>query len=124
LPIPPSMPPIADPARDSTQETSPRAPKICEEFQGFVENIDGDIANVRLYSQRGERLYGPYPAGELTTLGIGERTRFLLKTVDLGHSVRIELSPLPLVELTAEREREIDDETERLFEGFDPSDDY
>jgi hypothetical protein len=105
-------------------EAPPPAPQLCEEFQGFVEKIEGDNAYVRLDSQRGDRLNGPYPAGELAAAGIGERNRFILRTVDLGRDVRIEVTPIPPVELTAEREREIEEETERLFAGFDPADDY
>jgi hypothetical protein len=119
-----STPSIAEPERDSVQDPSTPSAKICEEFQGFVEKLEGEIAYVRLDSTRGERLWGPYPADELTTLGIEERTRFILKTLEIGNSIRFEVSPIPRVKLTSERECEIDEETERLFGEFDPSDDY
>jgi RNA polymerase sigma factor (sigma-70 family) len=103
----------------------PDAPeKILERFDGFVEKVEDDTAYVTMRTSRGETLHGSYPAGELKAAGVGERSRFVLTTLDLGRDVRIEISPIPPVELTAERQREIEDETERLFEGFDPVDDY
>jgi len=95
--------------------------KPLEEFQGFVETIEGDVAHVRLDSQRGERLCGPYPAHELIALGIKERDRFLLKAIDLGGDVRIEITPIPRVKITAERQRQIREEIGQSLGDFDPS---
>ena len=110
---------VATRSEHGVEDVSPQ-PKVrpIEEFQGFVEKIEEDKAYVRLDSQRGERLCGPYPARELTALGIGERDRFILRTFDLGRDVRIEVTPIPRPKFTAERQREIEEETERALGRF------
>lgn len=100
------------------------APRLLERFEGFVEQVEADTAYITLSNDRGDRLCGPYPAGELAELGIGERDRFILKTIDLGRDVRIEIEPVPRRPISAELQREIREETEQLFADFDPSDDY
>jgi len=101
-------------------EDSPLEPKICEEFQGFVEKIEGDKAYIRLDSQRGERLCGPYPADELTAVGIGERDRFLLKAVEVNGAIRFDAVLIPRKKISPERQRQIREEIEAGLEGFTP----
>jgi hypothetical protein len=109
----PSTVPVPDPPE-----------KVLERFDGFVEKVEDETAYVTLRTSRGERLHGPYPASELKAAGVGERNRFVMTTLDLGRDVRIEITSVPPVVVSPERQREIQDETERLFEGFDPADDY
>ena len=52
---------------------------VIEELKGYVEEIDGDTAYVRLESPEGEILYGQYPAAELDANGIRERRSFLCR---------------------------------------------
>ncbi len=103
-------------------EAPPPEAKICEEFQGFVEKIEGDSAYVRLDSQRGERLCGPYPAGELTAAGIGEHDRFLLKAVEVNRAIRFDAMLIPRKRISRERQRQIREEIEAGLEGFTPDD--
>jgi len=93
-----------------------------EEFQGFVEKIEGDKAYVRLDTIRGERLCGPYPADELTALGIGERDRFLLKAIDVRGAVRFDAVLIPRKKISPEWQRQIREEIEAGLEGFTPDD--
>jgi len=104
------------------QETSQIEPKICEEFQGFVEKIEEDKAYVRLDSTRGERLCGPYPAAELAANGIGERDRFLLNAVEVNGAVRFDAVLVPRKRISPERQRQIREEIEAGLEGFTPDD--
>ncbi len=70
----------------------PDAPeKILERFDGFVEKIEDHTAYVTMRTSRGETLHGSYPAGELEAAGVGERSRFVLTTLDLRRDVRIEI---------------------------------
>lgn len=111
--------------RDARRVT-PRsaARKRLERFQGFVERVEGNIAYISLTNEKGEHLRGPYPANELACAGIHERDRFVLSTIELGQVVRIEVTPLPRVNLTPEQQREIEEETRRMLAGFHPVDDY
>lgn len=83
-------------------------PRILEEFEGFVDKIDGDVAHVTLTALSGEKLYGEYPVAELNAHGIRERRRFKCRTVEVGTSVEFVIEPIPDRELSEERERQID----------------
>jgi hypothetical protein len=96
-----------------------------EEFVGFVDQIDGDMAYVTLTSQTGETLYGEYPASELKARGIHERRRFKCRTIDAGSHVEFDLEPIPDREVSEERERAIrDDIRKSLGDNDGPQDDY
>ncbi len=66
-----------------------------EEFDGFVDQIEGDVAQVTLQAKTGEILYGEYPAADLLVLGIRERRRFMCRRLDTGLHVEIDLRPIP-----------------------------
>lgn len=83
--------------------------KILEEFQGFVDRFDGEIAHVTLTAASGETLHGEYPVAQLAARGIGERRRFRCWTVEVGSAVEFILLPIADRELSEERERQIDD---------------
>src|SRR5947209_3461046 len=68
---------------------------VLEEFVGFVDQIDGDVAYVTLTPETGEKLYGEYPAAELKARGIHERRRFRCRTIDAGTRVEFDLEPIP-----------------------------
>jgi len=53
---------------------------ILESFEGYVDQVEGDTAYVRLKSrEHGDVLYGEYSAAELLEKGIEEQSRFLCK---------------------------------------------
>ena len=97
-----------------------------EEFEGFVEEVDDEVAYVTLKDKTGQKLQGEYPASELETLGIHERRRFYCRTFDVGGgNVKIELSAIPDRQVSEERQRAIDEELRRAMGGDDgPEDDY
>jgi hypothetical protein len=81
---------------------------VLEEFEGFVDQFEGDAAHVTLKTQTGEMFYGEYPAADLKAHGVRERRRFRCWTVEVGSGVEFVMEPLPDRELSEEREREID----------------
>lgn len=85
---------------------------VLEQFEGFVEQIDDDIAHVTLTSQCGDTLYGEYPARDLLALGIRERRRFRCVTVDEEGKVRVELTAIPDQDVSAAEEDAIRRELE------------
>jgi hypothetical protein len=91
--------------RHEPQEADKRV--ILEEFDGFVDQIDGETAYVTLTSKAGEILHGEYPASELKAQGIQERRRFRCRTIDAGSQVAFELEAIPDIEVSEERERAI-----------------
>lgn len=96
---------------------------ILERFEGFVEQIQNDTAYVSLKSEYGDILYGQYPASKLTQMGIFERRRFTCITKNVGGKVHVCLTPIPDIELSDQREREIQQEIERAL-GSDDDDDF
>jgi hypothetical protein len=95
-----------------------------ERFEGFVEKLEEDVAYISLESERGERLQGPYPADELAAKGVGERDRFWLTLTDVGDSVRFDIQLIPRKIISADRQREIQQEIEQALGGYTPDDDY
>lgn len=81
---------------------------VLEEFEGFVDRFDADIAHVTLKTMSGETFYGEYPAAELKAMGIGERRRFKCWTVEHGSSVNFVMEPIPDAAISDYRERQID----------------
>ena len=94
-----------------------------EQFEGFVEKVEEDVAYVTLDSERGERLQGPYPADELAARGVGERDRFRLTLTDAGDSVRFDIQLIPRQAISPERQRQIRQEIEQSLGGYTPDDD-
>lgn len=77
---------------------------------GFVDKFDGDTAFVTVTADTGEIFYiDSVPADILKAKGIKERRRFT-----------ITLEPIPDVEISEEREREINRQLEGL--GDEPND--
>jgi len=81
--------------------------KILEEFEGFLEKFDSDVAYVTLKTPSGEILHGEYPAVELKAKGIREHRRFKCWTVEVGTDVKFVVAPIPDQQLSKEREWEI-----------------
>jgi len=93
---------------------------ILEQFDGFVDQIEGDTAYVTLKSrEHGDVLYGQYSAALLKSKGIEEQDRFLCQTVALGETIRVDIEAVPLAIVTKEQLHAIDEEIERIL----PSDD-
>jgi CHAT domain len=113
----PSTHPSVDRGTLIPREASSTVATVCEEFQGFVEKIEGGKACVRLDSQSGERLRGFYPAGELTSRGIGERDRFSLQAVEVDGGIRFDAVLIPRREISPERQRAIREKIEQKLEG-------
>ncbi len=84
--------------------------KCLESFIGVLERVDGGTAHVTLTSEAtGEVLWGEYPAAEMARLGVREGRRFRCRTVEVDTAtVRIEIEPIPDVEISPERDREIE----------------
>jgi hypothetical protein len=98
---------------------------VLEEFEGFVEKFDNDVAHVTLKTKSGEIFYGEYPAIELKAQGIRERRRFKCWTVEVGPSVEFVMEPIPDRELSEERERQIDEWLQKSLGDDDaPQNDY
>jgi hypothetical protein len=95
-----------------------------ERFAGFVDKLEADVAYVSLESERGERLQGPYPADDLAAKGVGERDRFWLTLTDVGDSVRFDIQLIPRKVISAERQRQIQQEIERALDGYTGEDDH
>jgi hypothetical protein len=93
---------------------------VLESFEGFVDQIVGDIAFVTLNSEHGDTLIGQYPADKLAEKGIRERRRFKCDTVEVGGKVRVELAAIPDAVLSAAEEQAIRDEIEQLFGPDEP----
>jgi hypothetical protein len=68
---------------------------VLEELEGFVDQIEGSIAYVRLKSQHGDELYGEYPAADLLAQGIKERRRFRCVTIQRNGDVHVTLEAIP-----------------------------
>lgn len=104
------------------QDTPTPSPVVLEELTGFVDQIRGDVALVTLTSKAGDTLYGEYPAKELDALGIREHRRFLCRTIDESPLLRLELEPIPDLDVD---EQAIDTMVHQLL-GVDdgPQDDY
>jgi hypothetical protein len=87
-----------------------------EEFEGFVDLIDGDTAHVTLKAKDGENFWAEIPTSDLVDRGIHEHRRFKCMVIDTG------------MELIAIPDREIDDKliSERIEKllGDDPQNDY
>jgi hypothetical protein len=98
---------------------------VLEEFEGFVDKFEGDVAHATLKTQSGETFYGEYPAAELKAQGIRERRRFKCWTVEVGPGVEFVMEPIPDRELSEERERQIDEWLrESLGDDDAPQNDY
>lgn len=88
---------------------------VLEEFEGFVDQIDGEVAYITLTPTSGEPLYGEYPAAELRAKGIHERRRFKCRTIEAGRHISFEVEPIPDLEVSKERERAIEEELRKLL---------
>jgi hypothetical protein len=89
--------------------------EVLEEFDGFVDRVEGNVAYVTLLSSTGEMLCGEYPISELEDKGIRERRRFKCLTVDTGEAVKLELYSVPDCEVTEEQEGVIREEIDRAL---------
>jgi hypothetical protein len=99
--------------------------KVLETFVGYVDNVEGDTAYVRLKSrEHGDTLYGQYSASELASKGIYEQTRFLCETIKIGETTRLDLKALPDVEVSEEELRAIEEKIDRVIPRDDPGIEY
>lgn len=99
--------------------------KMLETFVGYVDQVDGDTAYVRLKSRdHGDVLYGKYSASELASEGIYEQSRFLCETVKVGDTTRLDLKALPDVEVSEEELCAIDEKIDRVIPRDDPGIEY
>jgi hypothetical protein len=71
------------------------APAILERFEGFVDQVEGDVAFVTLRAENGDVLYGEHPVAKLAERGVGEADRFLCRTVRVGEATRVEIEAIP-----------------------------
>lgn len=92
--------------------------KILEEFSGFVDKIDEDIAYVTLKNNN-ETLYGELDINEFE---VRERRRFSFKAIQDNDNIIIEIKDIPDNELTQERIDEIESEIESLGDDLSQND--
>lgn len=97
---------------------------VLERLEGFVEQIDGPTAYVRLKSEHGDELFGEYPAQELAAEGIVERRRFLCRTVEVGGEVRVEFEAIPDEPVSPEEEDALDRRLDELLADGELDGDY
>jgi hypothetical protein len=105
---------------------SGRAPAVVlESFDGFVDQVEGDTAYVRLKSrEHGDILYGEYPASELLEKGIEEQTRFLCRTAKVDGTTRVDIQAVPNVQVTGEELRVIEEKIDRALPRDDSGIEY
>lgn len=97
-----------------------QAELILEQFDGFVDQIEGDTAYVTLKSrEHGDVLYGQYSAAPLKRKGIEDQDRFLCRTVPVGDTIRVEIEAVRPATVTKEQLHAIDEKIEKIL----PSDD-
>jgi len=93
---------------------------VLETFICYVDEVRDGIAYITIESQlNGDVLYGQYPESELASKGIYEQNSFLCETIGVGKLTRLDIKPLPPVEITSERLKEIDE----MFSFLDESED-
>jgi len=98
---------------------------VLESFEGFVDQVEGDTAHVRLKSrEHGDVLFGVYPTLQLLEKGIEEQGRFLCKTVKVDGTTRIDIQAIPRVPATDEQLRAIEEEIDRVLPRDDPGIEY
>ncbi len=97
------------------------AGNILEEFEGFVDKFDADVAHISLRTCSGEIFYGQYPTAELMAKGIQERRRFKCRTVEAGSHVKIDLEAIPDREVSEARELAIKERLRKLLGDDDDS---
>lgn len=87
-------------------------------INGFVDKVEGDIAYVSLFPKSGKTIYTTLPTEELTSKGV---TRRFVLTMGKHFSVE----PLPDIEISPEREKEIDEQIRKAIGDDDaPQNDY
>jgi len=82
--------------------------KILEEFEGFVDRFDGEIAHVTLKMDE-EIFIGEYSTKELKEKGIKEHRRFKCWTVEKENKVVLKFESIPDKIITEDREKEINE---------------
>jgi hypothetical protein len=67
----------------TSENTTIRSEKILEDFIGYIDRVDGDIAYITLRSKHNDDiLYGEYSAIELAKKNIYEQDQFSCKTIE------------------------------------------
>lgn len=89
---------------------------IIEEFDGFVESIDNDVAYITL-TKGDEVSCGQYDANKLIEYGVRERRRFICRTVSCGNNIDIEFEPINDVVVSDAELEEINQRVLSLCEG-------
>ena len=106
----------------STTSTVAETRTVLETFDGYVDSIEGESANVTLESREtGDVLYGEFPASDLLGKKISEQTRFLCETVKTDNGSRIDFRALPKIEVTDEEVRSIAEKMRGAFSSGDSS---
>lgn len=89
---------------------------ILETFEGYVERVDGDTAYFTLQSaEYNDVLEGECPVSKLLKKGIIEQSRFICRTIEENGVIRIELEPIPDIEVTDEEAQAIEKEMKEAF---------
>jgi hypothetical protein len=112
-------------AFQSSLDANSQTETVLESFEGFVDQIDGDTAFVRLKSrEHGDVLYGEHSAEQLLAKGIEEQTRFLCKTIKANGATRVELQAIPRTRATEQQLRAIDEKIDKVLPRDDPGVEY
>jgi hypothetical protein len=98
---------------------------VLESFEGFVDQIEGDTAYVRLKSrEHGDVLHGEHSAAVLLAKGIEEQTRFLCRTIKVDGTTRVDMQPVPNGLATDEQLRAIEAKIDKVLPRDDPGIEY
>lgn len=82
---------------------------VLEEFNCFLDKVDGSTAYFTMTAANGDVLWAEYPADKLMAMGVRERRRFKCRTIENEQGwTRIEFETIPDKELTEEFIQEVD----------------
>lgn len=100
------------------------SPKLLDEFEGFVEKVEGSTAYITLTSQSGDTIYGEYPTDDLTKQGVHERRRFKLQAYESVSGVDFVITPILPPTSVEEFEQSIDETLRNSIGELDAQSDY
>lgn len=89
--------------------------EILEEFEGFVDKFDGNLAHITLKTKDGEIIWAEYPTSILLTKGIREHRRFKCSTVEVEGKVELKFEAIPDCEVD---EKALDKKLKELLMDF------
>lgn len=106
-------------ASDRRGKVAQQARTPMDTFTGFVTEVEGHTAFLRMQTESGSVFYGEHPADDLERRGIFEHRRFICRTYEVGGRIEIDYSPVSDIEVTPKDEAAIDRSIDELLDdGF------